>query len=437
MQRIRELMRGRLPWVVTGVTALAAAGALAVSRMPGEPSSSAQPRAAGMKEMQGMSGMEGMKMDSDGSVHLTADQMRHFGVTFATAERRTLRSEVRTVGVVTFDETSIVQVAPKFGGFVEKLHVAFTGQRVRAGQPLLEIYSPELVAAEQELLLALRLDRTLGDSARLAEAARKRLQLWDVSDAQIAAIEKSGQVRRTLTLYAPASGVVVDKQVVQGEAVDAGETLYTLADLSHVWVEAELREADAGEVRRGSAATVELNAFPGQPLHGTVEYVYPTLQSEARTLKARIALPNPDGRIKPGMYATVTLDTPSRTALAVPSSAVLNTGERTLVFMDMSGGRLMPMEVATGRVAGGYTEIVSGLKPGTRVVNSAQYLLDSESNLGEVMKSMMGQMGTADMGRMEIDGMGMGGMEMQSDSMQGMDMKGTDMKGMPMPAGKE
>jgi RND family efflux transporter MFP subunit len=192
-----------------------------------------------------------------------------------------------------------------------------------------------------------------------------------------------------------------------------------------VWIDIALRERDAGVVRAGSRATVELASYPGQPIDGRVAYIYPTLDVAARTVRARVEVANPTGILKPGMYATVTLTTPSRRALTVPASAVLSTGERTLVFMDMGDGQLMPMDVVTGRTAGGYVEVLSGLEPGQRVVTSAQYLLDSESNLAEVMKSMMGQMGTADMGNMK-----------DMKDMPGMDDKGADMKGMDMPGMK-
>ena len=382
---------------------------------------------AGMQGMEGMD-MGGMSMPMDGTVQLTGDQIRQFGVTFATAEYRTLESLVRTVGIVNFDETRLAQVAPKFGGYIERLYVDFTGQVVRAGQPLVEIYSPALVSAQEELLLAAELDQSLGESAvpgmagasNLAEVARRRLRLWDISEAQIDEIVRTGRVRRTLTLHAPTSGIVIEKHVLRGQATQPGQTLYTIADLSEVWIEAELREQDAGSVREGSDATVELAAFPNAPIPGRVEYVYPTLENTARTMKARIAIPNLDGRIKPGMYATVRFSTPSSSVLTVPASAVLYTGERALVFVDMGSGRLMPHEVETGRIAGNYAEILSGIEPGQRVVTSAQYLLDSESNMAEVMKSMMGMTGSGDMG-----GMDMGGMDMSGDSAMG---------GMKMPA---
>ncbi|MGH6691295.1 MAG: efflux RND transporter periplasmic adaptor subunit, partial [Gammaproteobacteria bacterium] len=189
---------------------------------------------------------------------------------------------------------------------------------------------------------------------------------------------------------------------------------------SEVWVEAELREADAAMMAEGDAATVELAAFPGRPLIGRVEYVYPTLQQQARTLKARIAIPNPGGRIKPGMYATVRLSAPLRSALTVPASAVVNTGERSIVFVDMGEGRIVPQDVEIGRIAGDLAEVLSGLEPGQRVVTSAQFLLDSESNLAEVMKAMMGQMNTSDMDAMDMPDME--GMGQDSGRMKGMEM---------------
>ena len=371
-----------------------------------------------------MPAMAGMDTGASGSVHLSVAQIRQFGITFDYVEERRLQDEIRTVGIVNFDETRMAGVTTKFSGYVERLYVDFTGKVVRRGQRLLEIYSPELVAAQEELLLAANLDRDLGESAvpgvpagasKLAPAARQRLRLWDISDAQIDQIVRSGRARRTLTLYAPVSGIVVEKDVLAGQAVQAGQPLYTIVDLSEVWIEAELREADAGVIREGDAATVEIPAFPGRPLRGRVEYVYPTLQQQARTLKARVAIPNPEGRLKPGMFATVHLSAPGRTALTVPLAALVRTGQRQVVFVDMGSGQIMPNEVETGRIAGNQAEVLSGLEPGQRVVTSAQFLLDSESNLAEVMRAMMAQMNVSDMG-----------------SMEGMDM-GADMKGMQMP----
>ena len=358
--------------------------------------------------MQGMTSMAGMNMASGGAVTLTADQIRHFGVTFGSVEVRPLTSETRTTGVVTVDETAVTQVAPKFGGFIERLYVNFTGQPVQRGDALLEIYSPELVAAQQELLLAGQLQRQIGRSAvpgvpgsttDLVDAARRRLKLWDISDAQVNEVLRTGQPRRTLTLYAPSSGVVIDKRVVEGQAIQPGDRLYTIANLSGVWVEIALREIDAAAIRPGTDADIELASLPGRSFKGRVAYIYPTLDSASRAVRARVVVSNKNGVLKLGMYATVRLATPSRSALTVPNAAVLRTGDRNVVFVDMGQGQLKPSDVELGRTAGDYTEVVAGLEPGQRVVTSAQFLLDSESNLGEVMRAMMGQMSSSDVGR--------------------------------------
>ena len=442
LKRVRAMPRGSMRIRALGLAIVVVAGATwaVTALLNGRDATGGQtrsPETANAESMEGMD-MGGMSMTADGSVRLTAAQIRTFGVTFGTAEIRVLADQVRTVGIVNFDETRLAGVTPKFGGYIERLYVDITGQPVRRGQPLLEIYAPELVAAQEELFLAARLEADVSrtkvpgvprGSSDLVAAARQRLRLWDISDEQIDRILSSRSAQRTLTLYAPVAGVVVEKNVLAGMAVQAGQTLYTIADLSEVWVEAELREADAGLVEEGSAVTLELGAFPGRSLHGRVEYVYPTLQNQARTLKARIAVPNPDGRIKPGMYATVRLDASGRSALSVPASAVLNTGERSLVFVDMGEGGIMPHDVEIGQVAGGYAEILAGLQPGQRVVTSAHYLLDSESNLAEVMSSMMGMSGASDMGAMD-------GMDTPAGDPEVMDSPGADMRGMNMP-GKE
>lgn len=415
-------LRAQIKWVLA-ITVVAAAGVIWATTATREDEASAE------RQSQGMQDMPGMDMTSDGSARLTAAQIAQFGVTFGTVEERALTTETRTTGVITFDERRMVKVAPKFAGFVERLHVDFTGQAVRRGQPLLDIYSPELVAAQEELLLARRLERTVGESAvpgvpsgtsDLLGAAKRRLRLWDISEAQIEEILRTGAVRRTLTLYAPASGAVVEKQVLAGQAVDAGMTLYTVADLSRVWVDVQLRETDATLVRPGTPAALEITGLPGRLFDGRVDYVYPTLDSLSRSIRARVTVPNAGRLLLPGMYATVRLLTPARRALTVPTSAVVQTGQRSLVFVDMGGGRLMPHVIESGRTTSEYTEVLAGVEPGQRVVTSAQFLLESESNLSEVMRSMMGQ-----------------GVDRGMADMPGMEMKGADVKGMrPAPRPK-
>jgi Cu(I)/Ag(I) efflux system membrane fusion protein len=363
-------------------------------------------------------------VQGDSTVRLSTDQIRQFGVTFGAVERRVMQTVVRAAGTVTVDETQLTQVTPRFGGFVEGLYVDKTGETVRRGDSLMAIYSPELVAAQQDLVSAATLQRTIGDgtvpgvpgsSTDLVAAARRRLQLWNISDAQIDDVLRSREPHRTLTLYAPASGIVLEKNVVRAQAVQPGQMLYTIANLDVVWIDVALREAEASAVLVGAAARIELAALPGRVLDGHVSYIYPTLDSLTRTVRARITARNSGGLLKPGMYATVTLTSPSRRALTVPTSALFRTGERTVVFVDRgegSGGRqIVPTEIGAGATTGAYTEVLSGLEAGQQVVTSAQFLLDSESNLAEVMKSMIGQMNTSDVGKAQ-DMKNMQGMKM-------------------------
>jgi Cu(I)/Ag(I) efflux system membrane fusion protein len=376
-----------------------------------------------------MNGMPGMSSPSTGPVVLTPTQIQQLGVTFGDVALRPLSNEVRTVGTVVVNETRLAKVTPKFSGYVEKLYVNFVGQPVRRGEPLAAVFSPDLVAAEQELLVSARLSRTIGASSvpgvpgsntDLLAAAKERLRLWDVSDAQINEVLATGRPMRTVTLAAPASGFVMDKKVVQGQSIQAGEELYTIADLSDVWVEAQLREEDAGRVGIGATATLQFTGYPGRPFSGRVTYIDPMLGEQARTVKARISVPNSDGRIKPGMYATVILNSSTQSALTVPRSAVVQTGERALVFVDLGNGRLNAQTVRLGRTGGDYLEVLSGLTPGQRVVTSAQFLIDSESNLGEVMKSMIG-----------VGGQGGTMSGMTPEPTNAVDAKGADMRGMP------
>ena len=375
-----------------------------------------------------MSGMPGMGSTS-GSVTLTPTQIQQLGVTFGTVALRPLSNEVRTVGTVVVNETRLAKVTPKFSGYVEKLFVNFVGQPVRRGQALAAIFSPDLVAAEQELLVSARLSRTIGASSvpgvpgnntDLLAAAKERLRLWDVSDAQINEVLSTGRPMRTVTLASPASGFVIDKKVVEGQSIQAGAELYTIADLSDVWVEAQLREEDAGRVGIGAAATLQFTSYPGQPFSGRVTYIDPMLGDQSRTVKARITVPNSNGRIKPGMYATVILNSSTQSALTVPRSAVVQTGERALVFVDAGNGALNAQTVRLGRTGGDYVEVLSGLTSGQRVVTSAQFLIDSESNLGEVMKSMIGMRGQG--GTMS---------DMAPEPANAVNAKGADMRGMP------
>ncbi len=346
------------------------------------------------------------------AVSLDAAQARRIGVTWATVERGVLDAPVATVGTVAWNETTLASVNPKVTGWVEKLHVDFTGAPVRKGEPLLEVYSPQLVTAQEELALAVRLVREAGEGRaaenanELLASARRRLAYWDVPADEIRRVESTGQVSKTLTLRAPASGVVVEKNVVEGDRIMPGMTLYRIADPSTVWIEADVFERDLGRVHEGQSARVSSDAWPGRTFPGRVAYVYPTVSLESRTGRVRVELGNPGGLLKPGMYARVAVDAPGGApALLVPRSAVLATGRRSLVFVLGPDGGLVPTEVVEGRAEEERVEIVSGLKEGDRVVASAAFLVDAESSLGALTAGKGGEGG---MGGMNMPGMGGG-----------------------------
>lgn len=331
-------------------------------------------------------------------VRLSNEMERRIGVTYATAVETSLDLHVRAVGTVTYDERRLVSLNPKIEGWVEQLFVDYTGAEVRRGQPMLSIYSPAMVAAQEELLLARQLvDRTSGapesraaDNAQsLLEASRRRLAYWDVSAEEIRRVEESGVPQKGLVLRAPASGIVVEKHAQAGARIMPGIPLYHIADLSSVWVEAEVFEKDLSLVQEGQAASVSLEAYPGEVFTGRVTYVYPTVSLEARTGRVRLEIPNPGGRLKPGMFANVRLDAPpTAIAVTVPRAAVLNTGERSVVFVRTESGALVPRDVQPGLGSGDRVQILDGLAAGETIVSSAAFLIDAESSLGAAMQSM-------------------------------------------------
>lgn len=334
--------------------------------------------------------------DTAQRVMLSAEDAARIGVTFAVATMEPMQREVRTVAQVSYDETRVASVALKIDGWVEQLDVNITGQAVRKGDPLLALYSPMLVSAQQELLVAHRLATDVGagtSSARegadnLLRAARQRLTYWDVPPQVIAAVEQSGQVKKNVPFLSPVSGIVVEKPVLAGQRVMAGEVLFKIADLSRVWLEGEVFEPDLPVARTGLQVTAEFPALPGTQRTGRITYVYPTLDSETRTGRIRVELANPDLALKPGMYATIRFRAPVREALSVPRSAVLATGERTFVFVTDTDGMFTPRNVSVGAATDDRIEILSGLAPGERVVASGTFLLDAESNLGAIMGGM-------------------------------------------------
>ncbi|MGE0353891.1 MAG: efflux RND transporter periplasmic adaptor subunit [Gemmatimonadales bacterium] len=343
-------------------------------------------------------------MDSTGaavrqSVHLTPAEERALGVVYTTVSRDVLIKTIRTVGEIAPAESMVVEVTPRVAGFVERLFVSTTGESVRRGQPLLSLYSPELVAAQEELLTARRLvaalDSTAGEAWANATAtldgARRRLRYWEISQEQITRLERTGEVTRTLTLVSPVNGIVLDKGVVQGQQIMPGMRLYRVADLSRVWIEGEVFEQDLQDIRRGAVAHIEVEAYPGEHLMGQVSFVYPTVDVRSRTNRVRISVANPGLRLKPGMFATIYFDARvGSRVLSVPMAAVIATGERNLVFVRDSAGTLRPREVVLGARAGDRVQILSGLDQGETIVESANFLVDAESRLAATGGGMPG-----------------------------------------------
>lgn len=316
------------------------------------------------------------------TVTIDARRRQMIGVTLGTAERRELTRTIRAAGRVVYDETALSDVNLRFDAWIGELKADFVGTRVRRGETLFTVYGPQLLAAQQEYLSAYRRGARLaygGDG--LIEAARKRLKLWDIGDDQIRALERRGEPLDYLPVAAPRDGTVVAKYVVAGSAVKAGQTLMRVADLSRVWVDAEVYESELPLVSEGMAAEVILPHEPGERHGARIEYVYPYLEDDTRTARIRLTLDNPRGALKPDMYAEVRLRAELGERLVVPEDAVLVAGERRVVFVDLGGGRLRPVRVATGRSAEGYVEILDGLSAGDRIVTSGTFLIASETKL--------------------------------------------------------
>jgi RND family efflux transporter MFP subunit len=332
---------------------------------------------------------------ASGPTGITIDPVtvQNMGLRTGLVTRGPLRRAVRTVGVVDFDETALTEVTPKFKGWIEKLYVDSTGQQVHRGDPLFDIYSPELYSAQVEYLLALSQPTNfVGEGAQaLRTSALAKLKFLDIPGEQIAEIEKAGQAKRTLRINAPRDGVVVEKMVVEGQMVDAGMKLYRLADLGTVWVQSQVYEQDLPLVRLGQEATVSLSYLPDRKFRGRVTYVYPTVDEKTRTAKVRMEFHNPGYFLKPGMFATVEFIAElSPSALLVPDSAILRSGEKNIVFVAKEGGRFEPRTVTIGaRSEDDLYQVFSGLSEGERVVTSGQFMLDSESQLREAIQKMM------------------------------------------------
>jgi membrane fusion protein, copper/silver efflux system len=370
----------------------------------------------GMEGMDGMGAMEGMEGESAGASGVALDRTAadRLGITFARAAVRPLGRETRVVGTLTYAEPRREYVNSRVMGWVDHLYADYMGKPVRRGDPLLTLYSPELVSAQEEYLSA----RRLGDSS-LAAAAQRRLSLWNIPQDQIDSLERTGEARRTIVFRSPMTGEIAEKMVTEGQAVQAGDNLFLIADRSVLWVDLAVFEMDARSVRIGSPVEVTVDAIPGKTYTGRVTFIHPTVDEKTRTITARVEVMNRDGALRPGMYATAMIRPARAKALTVPSQAVLPTGTQNLVFVNRGDGRFMPIAVAVGMRGDSLVEIVKGLKSGDEVIASAAYLLDSESNLAAAMRGIMLQMGMGlDMGGMEMEG----GKRGQDGAMEGMKM---------------
>ncbi|MBL0076840.1 MAG: efflux RND transporter periplasmic adaptor subunit [Rhodocyclaceae bacterium] len=337
-------------------------------------------------------------------IKISADKVQKLGVRTEVAILRTLDRTARAAGRIEPDERRSYTISPKFEGYIERLQVSATGQAVSKGQPLFEVYSPELVSAQREYAIAAQGVRSLKDAGgdagsearagmqRLADSSLMRLKNWDISEEQITALGKSGETKRTLTFRSPVSGIVTEKKAVQGMRFMPGETLYQITDLSTVWVLADVFEQDIGQVKVGTSATVKINAYPGKDFKGSIAYIYPTLTAETRTVPVRLELANPGALLKPGMFAEIELAVGDNTkVITVPTSAVIDSGTRRIVLIQVGEGRFEPREVKLGARTDTYVAITQGVTEGELVVVAANFLIDAESNL----KAAVGGFGQA------------------------------------------
>jgi len=327
-------------------------------------------------------------------VEISPEQQQLIGVKIVKVTVMPLGKTIRTVGRIDADERKLATINTKIEGWIEKLHVDYTGRYVKRGEPLAEIYSPELFATQQEFLSALKLAKRLEsankgaygeliakDANALVESARERLRLWDITENQIQKIEETGKPVRTLTLYSPVSGYVIQKMAIQGMKVMPGEKLFDIADFSTLWLIADIYEYELPLIRVGDTARIILSYFPGKEMSSQIDYVYPAVSAETRTAKVRFRLSNPGGKLKPQMYTNVDIKINMGKKLAIPESAVIDTGVRQVVYVDKGEGIFEPREVMLGMRAEGFVEVLRGLKAGEKVASSANFLIDSEAQL--------------------------------------------------------
>ncbi len=351
-------------------------------------------------EMSGMQGHDHSSMggrtkpgngeEAKSTFSVSPNRQQLIGIKTEPVMIRTLDKEIRTVGMVTLDESKIYNVQTKYTGWIDKVFVDFRWQHVNIGQPLFSIYSPELVTAQEEYLLALKSNKILSDSQfadissgadSLLKASRRRLELLGVSQSQIKELERTGEVKTNLIVYSPVKGHVAQKNAFENMHVEPNTVLYKIADHTTAWVQVDIYENEIPLVKLGEKATMTLASFPGEVFEGDVTFIWPHINPETRTVKARLEFPNPDLKLLPEMYADVTLDIPIGEKLTIPNSAVLRTGKKDIVFVDKGNGNMEIRRVELGQKAGGYYEVLRGLKSGEQVVSRANFLIDSESKI--------------------------------------------------------
>jgi Cu(I)/Ag(I) efflux system membrane fusion protein len=329
---------------------------------------------------------------------ISSEKQQLIGVQYGTVEYQTISKSLRAVGKVAFDETKITRINPKIEGWIEKVYVDFTGKLVKKGQPLLSIYSPDLVQTQEEYLLAIKGRRQLEQSPfpeavnfseSLVQSARRRLELWDITDQQIRELEKRGTASRAMTLYAPASGFVTTRNAFPRQRVLPETELYAIADLSTVWIVADIYEFEAADIKLGQPATVTISSYPGREFKGKITYIFPQIDNATRTLKVRVELANKNFALKPDMYADVVLSVSYGNRLVVPQEAVMDSGSEQLVYVSLKDGYFEPRKVQVGAKVDNKFIVLAGLNAGERVVTSGNFLVDSESKL----KSAAGGMG--------------------------------------------
>ncbi len=400
--------RPALSYTAVAVLALAIGAAAMFAVLRYWPGRQASPAAAGAAAASGGSASRGAEMPageppSDTAVFISPARQQLIGVRTAEVSRRALETTIRTVGVLAYDETRVVEIHPKIAGWVESVSVDFVGKDVRRGQPLFTIYSPDLVATQKEYLLALKAQAQLGASrvpetragaTSLLAATRERLRLWDVNDAQIAELERTGEPRKTLTLYSPFDGVVLERNAFPGQYVSPETSTFKIADLSTIWVLGQIFEYELPLVKLGQDAEIQ---FPygrsGPPMTGRITFIYPEVDAMTRRVKVRIELHNPGLAFKPESYVTVLVRAAAGQQLAVPKEAVIDDGDKRYVILALADGYFEPRIINVGEPVDDFYPVLGGLEPGERVVTSAQFLIDSETNLQAAMQAMAGMPG--------------------------------------------